>query len=385
MKQYILSLVCSQDGGVPLLEQTIKGNTSDVEHFRKVLKSLQSSALDSEESGYYVVDAAMYSKETLEALGDKTKWLSRVPATLKEVQELIAGNEEEMQPLSEGYLGQEYGSEYGGVKQRWFLIHSEQAYKRELLTLDKSISKAEHDDNGKLKKLCGTQYNCKIDAQRAIESFAKQLKYHQICDLDIVEVKKYQKPGKPTETSSYDSYFSIVAVLVRDSVKIGNAKKTKGKFVIATNIHKTDNPNLGIADFLDNYKQQQKVERGFRFLKSNEFLADSVFLKKQSRIIALSMVMCLCLMVYTLAERKLRGELIKQKATLPNQVGKEVTNPTMRWIFQLFEGISVLYKNTQEHIETMVLNLKDIHFRVFKLMGHNIANIYLQKLAHDSS
>lgn len=183
---------------------------------------------------------------------------------------------------------------------------------------------------------------------------------------------------------SYSS-FSIVAALARDTTKIEDAKKTKGRFVIATNINKADNPDLDIADFLHNYKQQQKVERGFRFLKSNEFLADSVFLKKQSRIIALSMVMCLCLMVYTLAERKLRAELIKQQATLPNQVGKEVTNPTMRWIFQLFEGISVLYKNAQRNVEAIVLNLKDIHFRVFKLMGSNIANIYLGDIVCNST
>lgn len=199
----MLSLVCSQDGGVPLLEQTIKGSTSDVEHFRNVLKSLQSSALDSEASGYYVVDAVMYSKDTLEALGQKTKWLSRVPATLKEVGAIIATNKEEMQQLSEGYCGKEYASEYAGVKQRWFLIHSEQAYKRELLTLDKSISKIERDDNAKLKKLCNTQFNCKVDAQKAMSSFTKQLKYHQVSGLDIVEVKKYHKPGKPTESSIY--------------------------------------------------------------------------------------------------------------------------------------------------------------------------------------
>ena len=131
-----------------------------------------------------------------------------------------------------------------------------------------------------------------------------------------------------------------------------------------------------MVDFLCHYKNQQKVEKGFRFIKSNEFLADAVFLKKQSRIVALSMVMCLCLMIYSLAERNFRLQIIEKKKTIPNQVGKEVTNPTMRWIFQLFEGITVLYKHTYTRIEAVILNLKDIHLRILDIFGVHIAKFY---------
>jgi transposase len=41
---------------------------------------------------------------------------------------------------------------------------------------------------------------------------------------------------------------------------------------------------------LDEYKSQQAVERGFRFLKSPDFLTSSLFLKKPERIEALLMV-----------------------------------------------------------------------------------------------
>jgi transposase len=57
-------------------------------------------------------------------------------------------------------------------------------------------------------------------------------------------------------------------------------------------------------------------------------------LKTPRRIAALAMVMALCLLVYTLAQRTLRQSLAQQGQTVPNQLGKPTTTPTMRWIFQ---------------------------------------------------
>ncbi|NEQ76765.1 MAG: hypothetical protein F6K23_29340 [Okeania sp. SIO2C9] len=45
-------------------------------------------------------------------------------------------------------------------------------------------------------------------------------------------------------------------------------------------------------------KDQQSVERGFRFLNAPLFLTDSVFLKSHQRIEALGLIMSLCLLVY---------------------------------------------------------------------------------------
>ncbi|MGC9024099.1 MAG: hypothetical protein ACP5NB_04585 [Chloroflexia bacterium] len=50
-------------------------------------------------------------------------------------------------------------------------------------------------------------------------------------------------------------------------------------------------------------------ERGFRFLKDPWFFADSLFLKSPKRIVALVMVMGLALLVYALAEHRLRTAL----------------------------------------------------------------------------
>ncbi|MFT4807471.1 MAG: transposase [Paraglaciecola sp.] len=60
------------------------------------------------------------------------------------------------------------------------------------------------------------------------------------------------------------------------------------------------------ANMLSTYKEQQGVERGFRFIKDPLFHLSGVFLKKPERIDALMMVMTLCLMVYNAGQYQVR-------------------------------------------------------------------------------
>ena len=90
------------------------------------------------------------------------------------------------------------------------------------------------------------------------------------------------------------------------------------------------------------YKSQQRVERGFRFLKSPQFLSDAMFLKSPKRIEAMLMIMTLSLLVYSALEYKIRNELKKQNKTFSNQLKKPVQNPTTRWIFENFHKIQIV-------------------------------------------
>jgi len=95
-----------------------------------------------------------------------------------------------------------------------------------------------------------------------------------------------------------------------------------------------NNSSLKSQDILNEYKNQQKVERGFRFLKDPKFHADSIFLKKPERIASLLMIMTLSLLVYSALEYKVRKNMKAKSLTFPNQKGKPISNPTMRWVFQ---------------------------------------------------
>jgi transposase len=60
--------------------------------------------------------------------------------------------------------------------------------------------------------------------------------------------------------------------------------------------------------------------------------------------------MTLALLVYSVAQRRLRQELARQKETLPNQIHQPTQRPTLRWIFQLLEGIHRVRVSVQDQI-----------------------------------
>ena len=100
-----------------------------------------------------------------------------------------------------------------------------------------------------------------------------------------------------------------------DQQALQQAIDRKARFILATNELSTN--VVSDEALLAVYKGQGSAERGFRFLKDPLFLASSVFVKKPSRVIALGFIMVLCLLVYRLAERRLRQSLQQSQQTIP--------------------------------------------------------------------
>ena len=125
------------------------------------------------------------------------------------------------------------------------------------------------------------------------------------------------------------------------------------------------------------YKEQHSVERGFSFLKDPLFLASSDFVKKPERIVALSLVMVMCLLVYRLAEHRLREQLAATGQTVPNQLKQPTDHPTMRWIFQCFEGVSlVTFQPPQGPPHRELANLEPLHEQVSALLRPACQKLY---------
>ena len=114
-------------------------------------------------------------------------------------------------------------------------------------------------------------------------------------------------------------------------------------------------------------------QRGFRFLKDPQFIASTLFVKKPERVEALLFIMTLCLSVYAAIEFKIRQALKQQDLTFPNQLKKQVNNPTARWIFACFTPVQVLYVNHRPQI----LNLNDLHRKVIGLLGNAYRKYYM--------
>ena len=160
----------------------------------------------------------------------------------------------------------------------------------------------------------------------------------------------------------------IDGMLADDHAAIDETKKRKRKFVVATN--ELDPTALSDEQLLEAYKDQGvSVERGFRFLKDPLFYAESLYLKSEKRIMALLMVMTLSLLMYSLAEMRIRSALKDSERHIWNQKKKPTNNPTARWVFMIFEGVLLLYTRTGQGIEKQAMNIREEHRMVLRCLG----------------
>tara|TARA_R110001583_G_scaffold98771_1_gene243805 strand:+ start:31 stop:492 length:462 start_codon:yes stop_codon:yes gene_type:complete len=135
-------------------------------------------------------------------------------------------------------------------------------------------------------------------------------------------------------------------------------------------------------EVLTHYKAQSAVERGFRFLKDPLFFVSPLFIKKPSRIGALLMIMTLSLLVCSIAQRRMRANMKKVKATIPNQINQETATPTLRWVFQCFDGINFVQQGDDYLYEKFELDgLKDLREKIVKLIGGHALHLYKIKKA----
>ncbi|HEV8192052.1 MAG TPA: hypothetical protein VGP82_11295 [Ktedonobacterales bacterium] len=99
------------------------------------------------------------------------------------------------------------------------------------------------------------------------------------------------------------------------------------------------------------------------------FLASSVFVKKPERMVALALVMVLCLLVYWLAEHRLRRQLAVTGQTIPSQVNKPTDRATMRWVLQCFVGVDLLHiRHGPGPDVALVLRLRPLHQQVLTVL-----------------
>ncbi len=63
---------------------------------------------------------------------------------------------------------------------------------------------------------------------------------------------------------------------------------------------------------------------------------------------------------------------------MPDQVRKPTARPTMRWLFQCFEGVDLHHTRAPDGTcQTEVLRLSALHRQVLRLLGPTYENCYL--------
>jgi transposase len=374
LNQVMLELLVEHQAGIPVLMKPLSGNSSDAPEFGQVIKDHIAQLHTTYGTTYLVADSALYSADNLQKLAEtQLKWITRVPATLAEAQAVLAqADPQTMALLTEGYRSRVVPSSYGGVAQRWVLIHSELRQAQAQRTVNKQWRKHSDEEVKAFKRLCRTAFACEADAQQALTSFVASLQITVLHTSTIGPTPHYGKRGRPGPGAQPDQIvYHIAGALASRLTDRQALVDQQSCFILATN--ELDEGQLSAQAVLDGYKGQARAERGFRFLKDPQFLASSLYLKKPERIMALLMVMTVCLLVYAALEYRIRTVLKEQEATFPDQKGKRIQNPTARWVFHYFVGIHVLYIPGQG---LFVLNLTDEHQHLLQLLGKRYAWFY---------
>ncbi|MDK2412511.1 IS1634 family transposase [Aphanizomenon sp. 202] len=340
LKQFIIEMICSGDGDIPIFLKLASGNQTDSSCFGQIAVEYQKQL---EVNSLIVADAALYTESNLKMMSE-LRWLCRVPLSIKAAKSLISTlpESEFIDSTIPGYKLASKTENYAGIEQRWLVVQSQERRESDLRKLTQKIIKAESKAVQDLKKLSQEEFACEADAIKALSKLSKQFKYHQINVSIVTQIKS------KTKDSPQEICYQISATVSQDESKINTELLSAGRFIIATNV--LDSKELSDDSMLSEYKAQQSCERGFGFLKDPLFFADSIFLKSPERIESLGMIMGLCLLVYTLAQRQIRNALKESKSTIKNQLGKATNRPTLRWIFQCFQCIHLVTINQEEYI-----------------------------------
>jgi len=372
LNQVVLNLIAEHKAGIPLWIQPANGNQNDTKAFTKIVDThIASMRAVYDEKLTIIADAALFTKETIVRLHKSDlSFISRVPATNKEARGFLKEQDNnDFFKLDENYQVIQRDIEYEGFNQRWFLFKSHPATKRENETIKKSLSKESTKELKAIQKFGKQSLFCKADAQEALLLLKQTLSIIEIVDATLETIPKFKTKGRPKANASPDYYEYRWNLTIASPLHILQTRQDEksGLFILATN-----DMNLTAQTVLEKYKSQQRVERGFRFLKSPQFLSDALFLKKPERIEALLMVMTLSLLVYAALEYRIRTKLKEQNKTFPNQLGKPVQNPTTRWIFENFFAIHLLlFKN-----EETIVGLNERHRLVLELLGSTYMLFY---------
>ncbi len=357
---------------MPLYLRVGNGNDSDQAVFTEVIAQFQQE-WKAAKPEVYVADAALYSQENLEALG-KTPWISRVPATIASAQQLMQTLPQELfrvSSLNNNYSMAEVCSSYGGVRQRWVVVQSESRQQADLKQLDKRIAKAHSKKAKALKDLSAHPFACETDAVDAAKAFDKKLRYHRLSDIEVQLKPHYEQPGRPRKGDEPKCYtYHIQGTLVLNEPAAEAQRNQAGRFVLATNL--LDDELWTNETILQDYKNQQSCERGFRFLKDPLFFASRMFVKLPQRVAALAMIMGLCLLVYSIGQRQLRSSLAEAIETIPNQRSKPTARPTLRWVLQCFQSVHLVWLDGRK----WSIKLNDSQQHILRFLGSACQKYY---------
>jgi transposase len=359
LRQCIIELMVSHDGDVPVHMKSWDGNAADCTIFRErsteLLKQFELGQMKC-----LVADSKFYTKENSKNW-HLIQYITRIPENIKEAKDYIKKAVELNvweSHSNKKLFYRKFDVSHYNTKQRWIVCYSNESYQRVVKTIDKKVQREADEIKKQLKKLCSQKFSCSKDAKKIAIDMTKKWNFHA---PDQIEVKLKEK------IYQIEVQYRVLKEVVEKE------KHEKSCFILGSNLLPTDYTD---EEVITGYKNQQAVERGYRFLKDPYFFAQGFFLKKPERISALIMVMTLSLLIYSIAQRRLRKALKEQNEILPDRDKKAIKKPTLRWALHLLRGVHCVSQKIGGEMRYSLQGMSETKKKIIRLMGGGGMRIY---------
>jgi transposase len=397
LKQVLLSLGVSGDGGLPLRLGIRDGNTSDSTEAPVALE--ECLALGLEGMVGIVADSKAYSQRTLGLCREKSIGLvTLVPRTCGIRQELEAwGQQHASLPVLvekpahtkrdaprrwrgqsvERVVAVEYGD--GRVEQeplRFVVVHSSQLAQQQATAYATAQTKEAEWVADHIRRVTARSFACAADAEAAIAQEegrgpgrrgrqAQRWRYHALHYR--VETFRHRpkrtRRGRPpkAEPPQEETRYRLAV----EAQALAQAEAEQGWTVLATTV---DAETCSDAQILRVYQEQNStVELGLRWIK-NPAAITPMWLEKPERIAALAMLTVVGLLVYGLIQRQVRLYLQDCEQHVPGNKGPTDT-PTAAVVLSLFTPVMMVQVQVDKTTVRQVYGWQDHHGRVCDALG----------------
>ncbi len=375
LTQAVLELRVAQDGGVPFVSKSWEGNASDTPMFQERAAALMPTFQRSPTPRYLVADAKLYNEDNaanLQELGLST----RIPNTRTLVSLVIpqALREDTWQRLADTIRSHRIALCHDGMAQRWLVVTSQPALERAAASVNKAQQREAEASAKQLWHWQATRFETPEAAHAALAALAKSWRYHQVATSCLIEHPHSARKGRPTPPTPLTSMaWQIQAQLRPDQARMTSRKQHDACVVVGTNIEPSQVSDPAV---IQAYQAQAQAEGGFRFLKDPLFFVSSLFVKKPCRIQGLLMVMTGALLVYSVTQRRLRQQWARHNETVPTQINQPTARPTVRWVFQLLEGIHRVRVTVQGKVHDLIEGLNAVQIKILRLFGDQVCRLY---------
>jgi transposase len=290
LKQAVLELMVSPDGGVPLVSKSWDGHTADTQIFQERAQAFMRALTTSPSPPYLRADAQLSPEDnaaTLHGLG----FITRMAHTMGWVSHGIepALTWDTWHAVDE--TSRDPGVElcHDDMAQRWLVVYAPAALERAAATVTTAKPR---DDAAIAKPLLhwpAQRFATPEAAQDALATWAKGWPYHQRESSNLIAQKRDARQGRPTpSTPLKDTPWPIQAHVRPAEEAIWPRKPRKACCVLGTTIGANA---LRDAAVMAAYTRQSRVEGGVRLLNDPLFVVSSWLVKKPCRIHGLLMVM----------------------------------------------------------------------------------------------